>query len=115
MKIERLDPGSYLSAAVIAGDIVYVAGITADDLTLDVKGQTKQVLDKIDALLARAGTDKRKLLTANIWLKHIDQWAEMNEIWSAWVVPGQVPARATVEANMARPGLLVEIMVQAAR
>jgi enamine deaminase RidA (YjgF/YER057c/UK114 family) len=80
-----------------------------------VKGQTKQVLDKIDALLASAGTDKSKLLTANIWLSDINNWSQMNEVWDAWVAPGNAPTRATVEAKLAAPGLLVEIMVQAAR
>jgi enamine deaminase RidA (YjgF/YER057c/UK114 family) len=115
MNVERVNPGPYLSQMVIHGDTVYLAGITAPDKSQDVKGQTKQVLEIIDGLLARAGTDKGKLLTANIWLKDIDDWALMNEVWSSWVIPGKTPARATVEANMAKPDILVEIMVQAAR
>ena len=104
-----------MSSAVVHGNIVYLAGLTADDRTLDVKGQTKQILDKIDKFLAQAGTDKTKLLSANIWLTDINTWSQMNEVWDAWVAPGCTPARATVEARLAAPGLTVEIMVQAAK
>ena len=100
---------------MIHKDTVYLAGMTAPDTSQDVKGQTKQILELVDGLLERAGTDKTKLLTANIWLKDIADWARMNEVWTAWVVPGKAPARATVEANMAKPDVLVEIMIQAAR
>ena len=115
MTIERINPGPRWSQIVIHGDTVYLVGVTAQDKSLDVKGQTKQVLEQIDALLARAGTDKSKLLTATIWLTDIGNWSQMNEVWDAWVVPGNAPARATVEAKLAQPGLLVEIMVQAAK
>ena len=104
-----------MSSAVVHGNIVYLAGLTADDRTLDVKGQTRQILDKIDKFLAEAGTDKSKLLSANIWLTDIKTWSQMNEVWDAWVSPGNTPARATVEAKLAAPGLNVEIMVQAAK
>jgi enamine deaminase RidA (YjgF/YER057c/UK114 family) len=104
-----------MSSAVVHGNIVYLAGLTADDRTLDVKGQTKQILDKIDKFLAEAGTDKTKLLSANIWLTDINTWSQMNEVWDAWVAPGCTPARATVEARLAAAGLTVEIMVQAAK
>jgi enamine deaminase RidA (YjgF/YER057c/UK114 family) len=79
-----------------------------------VKGQTQQILDKIDKLLKEAGTDKSKLLSANIWLTDIKTWADMNTVWDKWVSPGNTPARATVEAKLAAAGLKVEIMVQAA-
>ncbi|MBL8344395.1 MAG: RidA family protein, partial [Rubrivivax sp.] len=79
-----------------------------------VKGQTRQILAKIDSLLAEAGSDKSKILSANIWLTDIGTWSQMNEVWDAWVSPGHTPARATVEARLAAPGLTVEIMVQAA-
>jgi enamine deaminase RidA (YjgF/YER057c/UK114 family) len=104
-----------MSSAVVHGNTVYLSGLTADDRTLDVKGQTKQILDKIDKFLAQAGTDKTKLLSANIWLTDINTWSQMNEVWDAWVAPGNTPARATVEARLAAPGLNVEIMVQAAK
>ncbi len=115
MSIERINCGTCMSSAVVHGNTVYLAGLTADDRTLDVKGQTKQILDKIDKFLAQAGTDKTKLLSANIWLTDINTWSQMNEVWDAWVAPGNTPARATVEARLAAPGLTVEIMVQAAK
>ena len=90
-----------MSSAVVHGNTVYLAGLTADDSKADVKGQTKQILDKIDALLEKAGTDKCKVLSANIWLTDIGTWGQMNEVWDAWVSPGNTPARATVEAKLA--------------
>jgi enamine deaminase RidA (YjgF/YER057c/UK114 family) len=104
-----------MSQAVVHGNTVYLQGLTADDASRDVKGQTAQILAKIDALLAQAGTDKSKLLSANIWLTDIGTWSQMNEVWDAWVSLGNAPARATVEAKLAAPGLKVEIMVQAAK
>ena len=115
MAIERINAGPRMSQAVVHGDTVYLAGLTADDTAADVKGQTKQILDKIDALLAKAGTDKSKILSANIWLTDISTWSQMNEVWDVWVSKGNTPARATVEAKLAAPGLKVEIMVQAAK
>ena len=115
MSVTRIDAGARMSSAVVHGNTVYLAGLTADDTKADVKGQTKQILDKIDALLAKAGTDKSKVLSANIWLTDIATWSQMNEVWDAWVAPGNTPARATVEAKLAAPGLKVEIMVQCAK
>lgn len=114
MTIRRIKPGPRMSGAVVHGNTVYLAGLTADDATQDVMGQTRQILAKIDQLLAEAGSDKSKILSANIWLTDIGTWAQMNEAWDAWVSPGNTPARATVETRLARPGLSVEIMVQAA-
>ena len=114
MSIKRINAGARMSSAVVHGDTVYLAGLTADDAKADVKGQTKQILDKIDALLKGAGSDKSKILSANIWLTDIKNWATMNTVWDPWVSPGNTPARATVEAKLADPKLLVEIMVQAA-
>ena len=115
MSVQRIKPGPRMSQAVIHDNTVYLQGLSADDESLDVKGQTRQILAKIDALLTEAGTDKSKLLSANIWLTDIGTWSQMNEVWDAWVTPGNAPARATVEAKLARPGWKVEIMVQAAR
>jgi len=115
MNVQRIKPGPRMSQAVVHGNTVYLAGLTADDSSHDVKGQTSQILAKIDALLAEAGTDKSKLLCANIWLTDIGTWSQMNEVWDAWVAPGNAPARATVEAKLAAPGWKVEIMVQAAK
>jgi enamine deaminase RidA (YjgF/YER057c/UK114 family) len=115
MAIERIGVGPRMSKAVVHGDRVYLAGIVADDTSQDVLGQTRQILATIDGLLAEAGTDKSKLLKANIWLSDISTFAQMNEAWDAWVLPGHTPARATVEANLATPDYTVEIMVEAAR
>lgn len=114
MAIKRIEAGPRMSKAVIHGNTVYLAGITAEDRNGDVKEQTKQILAQIDRHLAVAGTDKSKLLSANIWLTDIGTWADMNTVWDAWVAPGNTPARATVEAKLAAPGLKVEIMVVAA-
>jgi enamine deaminase RidA (YjgF/YER057c/UK114 family) len=114
MSVKRINAGPRMSSAVVHGGTVYLAGLTADDAKADVKGQTKQILDKIDHFLKEAGTDKSKILSANIWLTDIGTWGQMNEVWDAWVAPGNAPARATVEAKLANPALKVEIMVQAA-
>lgn len=114
MTIERIESGPIMSQAVVHGDIVYLSGLVGSDLEADVKGQTSQILARIDELLAQTGSDKTKILKANIWLTDIGTWAEMNEVWTAWVVEGSTPARATVEANLAHPKVKVEIMVEAA-
>ena len=114
MSVTRINAGARMSSAVVHGNTVYLAGLTADDPKADVKGQTAQILAKIDKFLKEAGTDKSKILSANIWLTDIKTWSQMNEVWDAWVSPGNAPARATVEAKLAAPGLSVEIMVQAA-
>jgi len=115
MPIERHQAGPRMSQAVVHGNTVYLAGQVADDASQSTAGQTRQVLARIDALLKAAGTDKSKLLSTNIWLTDMANFAEMNSAWDAWVAPGNTPARATVEAKLAAPGLLVEIMVVAAK
>jgi enamine deaminase RidA (YjgF/YER057c/UK114 family) len=115
MDIKRHDPTQILSNAVEYGNTVYLAGIVADDPSQDVKGQTKQILDKIDRLLAKSGSHKSKLLSANIWVTDIKNRAAMNEVWTAWTDPKNLPARACVEAKLADPRMLVEIMVVAAK
>ena len=114
MSIKRIQPGPRMSQGVVHGNVVYLAGVVAADNTQDVTGQTTQILARIDELLAEAGTDKSKLLRTNIWLSDISTFGEMNAVWDAWVVPGQTPARATVEAALATPDYKVEIMVEAA-
>jgi enamine deaminase RidA (YjgF/YER057c/UK114 family) len=114
MAVKRIQVGPRMSQAVVHGNTVYLAGLTADDTSVGVKGQTEQILGKIDKLLAEAGSDKSKLLSANIWLTDISTWAEMNTVWDKWVAPGNTPARATVEAKLAAPQYKVEIMVVAA-
>jgi enamine deaminase RidA (YjgF/YER057c/UK114 family) len=116
MKIERHETGPRMSKAVIHGDTVYLAGIVADSPKgKSMAEQTNNILSQIDGFLAMAGTDKTKLLSANIWITEMAQFAEMNTVWDAWVSPGNTPARATVEAKLASPDYKVEIMVVAAR
>lgn len=113
--ITRIETGARMSKAVIHGDTVYLAGIVADDPKADITTQTKQVLAEIDRLLAAAGTDKTKLLRTNIWLSDMKNFGAMNAVWDGWVSQGNTPARATVEASLATPDYLVEIMVVAAK
>jgi len=116
MSIERHEVGTRMSKAVAHGNTVYLAGIVANEPKgKSVTDQTKDILAQIDGLLAKAGTDKSKLLTANIWITDMANFAEMNAVWDAWVSAGNTPARATVEAKLATPDYKVEIMVVAAR
>jgi enamine deaminase RidA (YjgF/YER057c/UK114 family) len=112
--VERPNTFPHIAGAVVHGDTVYLQGITADPGG-DVASQTKQVLERIDALLALAGTDKSKLLSAQVWLSDIRLFEAHNVAWNAWVDRDNPPARACVRADLVRPGLLVEIMVTAAR
>ena len=116
MKIERQDVGQRMSKVVVHGDTVYLAGIVANDPKgKSVTDQTKDIVAQIDGLLAKAGTDKTKLLSANIWITDMANFAEMNAVWDGWVSPGNTPARATVEAKLATADYKVEIMVVAGR
>ena len=116
MTIQRYDTGPRMSQVVVHGDTVYLAGVVANKAAGEsVTKQTQEVLAIIDGHLAKAGTDKSKLLSVNIWLTDIATFAEMNAVWDAWVSPGHTPARATVEAKLAGPQFKVEIMVVAAR
>ena len=116
MKIERHETGPRMSKAVIHGDTVYLAGIVADNPKgKSMAEQTSNILSQIDGFLAMAGTNKTKLLSANIWITDMAHFAEMNSVWDAWVSPGNTPARATVEAKLASPDYKVEIMAVAAR
>ena len=115
MSIVRHDQSSILSQAVVHGDTVYLAGVVAKNLDADVKGQTKEILGEIDRLLGKCGSDKSKILSATIWVTDIRNRAPMNEVWTAWVDTKNMPARACVEAALADPRALVEIMVVAAK
>ena len=115
MSITRHDPTAILSQAVEHGSTVYLAGIVAKDLSRDVKGQTQEIVAEIDRLLAKCGSHKSKVLQAQIWVTDIRNRAPMNEVWSAWVNAKNLPARACVEAKLADPRALVEIMVVAAK
>jgi enamine deaminase RidA (YjgF/YER057c/UK114 family) len=113
--IKRIQPGPRMSQAVVHGNTIYLAGQVAQGAPGgSFAEQTRDILGRIDSLLAEAGSDKSKLLSATIWLSDIRGFAEMNEVWDAWVVPGSTPARATVEAKLATPQYTVEIGVIAA-
>lgn len=113
-KIQRFATNTRMSGAVNAGGCVFLSGQVPSDLSAPVAEQTRQVLDKIDDLLAQAGSDRSRLLSAQIWLKDIGRdFATMNTVWEAWLPQGCAPARATVQAELARPEVLVEIMVVA--
>jgi enamine deaminase RidA (YjgF/YER057c/UK114 family) len=116
MSIERKEVGPRMSQIVVHGNTVYLAGVVARaNAGKSVTDQTKEILATIDSYLAQVGSDKTKILSANIWLADMGTFAEMNAIWDAWVSPGNTPARATVEAKLATPAHKVEIMVVAAK
>lgn len=112
--IQRFDVGPRMSEMAIHQGVAYLAGQVAEDGSQDIAGQTRQVLAAIDSLLSRAGSDKSRILRAQIFLKDLADFAAMNEVWEAWVVPGQTPPRATVQAHLARPQWKIEIVVTAA-
>ena len=116
MSIERHHTEQRMSQIVIHGDTVYLAGQVAfDKKGASVTEQTRNILDRIDGFLAEAGSDKTKILRATIWLANMDDFAEMNAVWDAWVPQGHAPARACVESRLANPDFTVEIGVIAAR
>lgn len=113
--IERLHVGERLSEAAVCGSTVYLAGQIAEDATQGIEGQTREVLGHVDRLLAEAGSDKSRILMCQIFLADIQDIAAMNAVWDAWVAPGHAPPRATVEARLARPEWLIEVVVTATR
>src|SRR3954452_16876359 len=116
MKIQRFDTGPRMSQVVVHGDSIYLAGVVANKAAGEsVTEQMQEVLSIIDSHLAKAGSDKSKLLTATIYLTDMTTYAEMNAVWDGWVSSGNTPARATVESNLAAPRYNVEIMVTAAK
>lgn len=115
MSITRHDSSAILSQAVEHGNTVYLAGVVAKNLDADVKGQTQEILNEIDRLLAKSGSGKAQVLQAQIWVTDIRNRAPMNEVWTAWTGGKDLPARACVEAKLADPRALVEIMVIAAK
>lgn len=115
MTIARHDANQRMSQAVVHGGLVYLAGQVADDpRDKSVPEQAASVLEKIDRLLAKAGTDKSKLLQAQVWLTDMAHFQAFNQVWDNWVAPGQPPARACVQAALATPDYRVEVMVIAA-
>jgi enamine deaminase RidA (YjgF/YER057c/UK114 family) len=114
MTITRIDTGPRMSEAVVHSDTIYLAGqIGAPGENVTV--QTQAVVAEIDALLKQTGSDKDHLLMAQIWLADINDFAEMNEVWDAWIAGSPAPARATGEAKLASPDYKVEIIITAAR
>ena len=112
--IQRFDVGARLSEMASHNGTVYLAGQVPEDASLDIQGQTAQVLAAVDALLERAGTDKSRILMAQIFLPDLNDFAGMNAVWDAWVAAGNAPPRATVQAALARPGWRIEMVVTAA-
>jgi enamine deaminase RidA (YjgF/YER057c/UK114 family) len=112
--IQRFDVGARMSEMAVHNGTVYLAGQVAVEGPADIGGQTRQVLAAIDALLARAGTDKTRIVMAQIFLADIADFPGMNAVWDSWVAPGQTPPRATVQARLAKPEWKVEIVVTAA-
>ena len=113
-EITRIKTGNRMSQIVIHNDTIYLAG-QVDNPGDGVAEQTKTSLKNVEALLNEAGSDKSRLLQTTIWLDNMDDFAEMNEIWDAWITPGTAPARACCEAKLATPEYKVEVIVVAAR
>lgn len=112
--IQRFDIGARMSEMAVRNGMCWLAGQVAEDATQDIVGQTRQVLAAVDALLARAGTDKSRIVMCQIYLADIDDFNEMNSVWDTWVSPGHTPPRATVQARLARPEWKIEVVVTAA-
>ncbi|MFZ6657724.1 RidA family protein [Undibacterium sp. TJN19] len=115
MSIQRFHVGPRLSETAVFNNVVYLAGQIPDDATQDMQGQTRQVLAHVDRLLAEAGSDKTRILSCQIFVSDISQIGAMNQVWDAWVAEGNSPPRATVEAKLAKPEWLIEIVVTAAQ
>jgi enamine deaminase RidA (YjgF/YER057c/UK114 family) len=113
MNIKRIETNSRMSKVVIHNNIAYLSGLVGDKLYASTTDQTKQILAQVDNYLTQAGTNKSKLLTAQIWLDDIRKFDEMNAVWDAWLSPSNAPTRACVESKMANPGYYVEILVTA--
>lgn len=112
--VKRYDVGTRLSDMAVHNGVAYLAGQVADDETQDAQGQTRQVLAAVDALLHRAGTDKSRILMAQIFLADLADFQAMNDVWDAWVSPGSAPPRATVQALLAKPQWRIEVVITAA-
>ncbi|RCS56581.1 RidA family protein [Parvibium lacunae] len=113
--LKRFHVGPRLSETAIFNRVIYLAGQIAEDTTQDIEGQTREVLGHIDRLLAEAGSDKTRLLQVQCYLSDMQYFAGFNRVWDAWVPAGNTPPRATVEARLANPQCLVEIVVVAAQ
>ena len=114
MEIKRLHVGKRLSEIAVHNGTVYLAGQIAENTSQDIVGQTREVLGFVDRLLIEAGSDKTRILSCQIYISDMANFAGMNEVWDAWVVPGHTPPRATIEAKLANPACLIEVLVTAA-
>lgn len=114
MEITRLHVGKRLSETAIHNGTIYLAGQIAEDTSQDIEGQTREVLAHVDRLLTEAGSDKTCILMAQIFISDMANFAGMNAVWDEWVAQGHTPPRATVEAKLANPACLVEIVITAA-
>lgn len=112
--IERMEVGQRMSRIVKHNETVYLCGQVGADANTDIAEQTRTMLEKVDVLLDQAGSDRSNILSATIYLRDMKDFAAMNAVWDAWIPEGHAPARACVEARMARQELLVEISVVAA-
>jgi enamine deaminase RidA (YjgF/YER057c/UK114 family) len=112
--VQRFDVGARMSEMAVHNGICWLAGQVAADGNADIAGQTRQVLAAVDALLARAGTDKTKIVMCQIFLADLADFAAMNTVWETWVAAGHTPPRATVQAALARPEWKIEVVVTAA-
>ncbi len=115
MDIKRLHVGKTLSEAAIHNGVVYLAGQIAEDATQNIEGQTREVLGHVDRLLAEAGSDKTRILMCQIFIADIKDFDAMNAVWNEWVADGAAPPRATVQAMLAKPECLIEMVVSAAQ
>jgi enamine deaminase RidA (YjgF/YER057c/UK114 family) len=113
--IVRIDQNARRSRASVYGDLVFLAGQVADDKDGDIAKQTREALAKVDDMLSRAGTDKSRLLSVQIWLRTMDDFAAMNAVYDAWVVPGDTPTRCCGKVDLADPAYRIEIVGIAAR
>lgn len=111
MTMQRFAVGERMSQAIVANGFLFTAAQVARDLDADPTTQARQILEKIDALLAEAGSDKTKVISAAIWIADIADYAAVNEAWDAWVVKGQTPVRACVESKFSSPRIKVEIQI----
>ena len=115
MSVQRLQVATRYSEAAIHQGVIYLAGQVPNDASLDIQGQTSEVLAMIDALLAQAGSDKNHLLMVTIYLADLADYAGMNAVWDAWLNTGFAPPRACVQAKLAHPDWKVEMVVTAAQ
>lgn len=115
MAVQRFEKNVRRSRVSVHGNTVYLAGQVADDVSLDIVGQTKQALANVDKMLALAGTNKSHIMSVTIWIKSMADVAKMNEVWDGWIDKESPPSRACAAVELARPEVKVEFIVIAAK